>query len=261
MTRINIDESRCNGDGLCTKVCPSSCLSLENGKAQPSHIAPKTCIRCGQCMAVCPKMAISLDDDNPAEFTKTQHSVDPTQFENMAKSRRSVRLFKPASVPQADLQHALDVARYAPTGKNAQDVEWVVISGAEKVHALESLSIDILRDMPEGKRLVQNFDAGQTPILRSAPHIILNHSRVEYDMHMADSAIAMTYLELMLYSMGIASCWAGYFMRVSTLDTRIAEYLHLPADRKIQCALMVGYPLLKYQRIPPRKDLRVNWIA
>lgn len=260
MTCISIDQSLCNGDGLCTKVCPAACLVLDNGKAQTTHVAPKTCIRCGQCMAVCPKMAITLDDYKPADFGKIQLSIDPAQFETMAKSRRSVRLFKPALVPKADLTHALDVARYAPTGKNAQDVEWVVVSGAEKIHAVESLVIDVLRGMPEGKRLVQSFDAGQTPILRSAPHLVFNHSQVEYDMHMADSAIAMTYLELMLYSMGIASCWAGYFMRIASLDARIGEFLEIPADRKIQCALMFGYPLLKYQRIPPRKDLRVKWV-
>ncbi len=260
MTCISIDKSLCNGDGLCTKVCPAACLTLEDGKAKATHLAPKTCIRCGQCMAVCPKMAIALDDYKPAEFGKIQNSIDPVQFETMAKSRRSVRLFKPGFVPQAELAHALDVARYAPTGKNAQDVEWVVVSGPEKIHALETLVIDILRGMPEGKRLAQSFDAGQTPILRSAPHLIFNHSQVEYDMHKADSAIAMTYLELMLYSMGIASCWAGYFMRVANLDARIGEFLGMNENRKIQCALMVGYPLLKYQRIPPRKDLRVQWI-
>jgi len=64
-------------------------------------------------------------------------------------SRRSVRAFLPKPVPQADVEHLLDVAARAPSGSNIQP--W-------KVHALTGTPLKLLCDA-----LMAEHESGITP--------------------------------------------------------------------------------------------------
>lgn len=52
-----VDESRCDGCGLCVSTCPYGAISLENGVARVNEVA---CEGCGMCAAACPVGAIDL---------------------------------------------------------------------------------------------------------------------------------------------------------------------------------------------------------
>ena len=72
--RIEIDESRCKGCGLCTVACPRMLLTLgeetnENGYAHPVMIAPEKCVGCALCAAMCPAIAIDVYSRQRNEFT------------------------------------------------------------------------------------------------------------------------------------------------------------------------------------------------
>ena len=66
MPRIEIDASKCLGDGLCAEACVAHCLKLEDGRAVVLPQAERFCIACGHCFAVCPAGAVSLDGADPA---------------------------------------------------------------------------------------------------------------------------------------------------------------------------------------------------
>ena len=53
---IEIDEEKCNGDGECVNVCPTSVFELVGGKAKAPRIAD--CIECGACVDACHTKAI-----------------------------------------------------------------------------------------------------------------------------------------------------------------------------------------------------------
>ncbi|KAA3644268.1 MAG: 4Fe-4S dicluster domain-containing protein [Chloroflexi bacterium] len=55
MPIINI--VKCDGCGLCVRVCPTKALELRDQKALVAH--PEVCDYIGLCEAVCPKHAIS----------------------------------------------------------------------------------------------------------------------------------------------------------------------------------------------------------
>ncbi len=63
---IVIDESRCNGCGLCVKACHEGALSIVDGKARLSK--GWLCDGIGDCLPACPQDAISFTDAPAAGF-------------------------------------------------------------------------------------------------------------------------------------------------------------------------------------------------
>ena len=51
-----IDPTRCDGCGLCVRVCPTGALAVKDGKAIVA--APEACNYTGLCEAICPTRAI-----------------------------------------------------------------------------------------------------------------------------------------------------------------------------------------------------------
>ena len=45
--------------------------------------------------------------------------------------------------------------------------------------------------------------------------------------------IALTYLELAAYAMGLGPCWAGYFMRASQSFSPLIRGIDLPKDHQV----------------------------
>ncbi len=56
--KIAIDESKCTGCLLCSKVCFINYEASDNGKVRTLP-SPMVCAACGHCVAVCPTGAIS----------------------------------------------------------------------------------------------------------------------------------------------------------------------------------------------------------
>ena len=63
------------------------------------------------------------------------------------KSRRSIRAFKPDPVPKEVLTELLDVARWAPSGANAQPWEFFVLTG----EVLDKLHHTMVEKVPSGE--------------------------------------------------------------------------------------------------------------
>ncbi len=60
--KIHVDESRCWGCGVCTRICPPNALTLkklEDGSLQLTYFIGR-CIFCGMCAEVCPRNAIEV---------------------------------------------------------------------------------------------------------------------------------------------------------------------------------------------------------
>jgi NAD-dependent dihydropyrimidine dehydrogenase PreA subunit len=55
---LQLDETRCNGCGMCVKVCPHEVFELSGKKA---HLIRRDyCMECGACEINCPEGAISV---------------------------------------------------------------------------------------------------------------------------------------------------------------------------------------------------------
>ncbi|MGC8603890.1 MAG: nitroreductase family protein, partial [Desulfomonilaceae bacterium] len=67
------------------------------------------------------------------------------------------------------------------------------------------------------------------------------------------------YLELYAPTKGLGTCWAGYFNAAANFFDPMKEALSLPAGHQTFGALMIGYPLHSYHRIPTRNLPKVTW--
>lgn len=273
MSLFTIDQDKCKRDGLCVKECPARIIEMTDKEAFPSPVenAEENCLKCGHCVAICPHGALSLKDMPLDECPSLQKELLPgaENIKQFLTARRSIRRFKEQPVPHDLLNDLIDIARYAPTGSNKQQVNWMVFEDPAEVRRMAGMVIDWARLMapkvPDAAmatrmdRMTSAWDNGIDPILHEAPHLILVHSQADLPSAQTDCVIALTYLELYAYSQGLGTCWAGYFNSAANVYPPLAQALNLPAGHKCFGAVMLGYPQYKYTRIPKRNAPLLTW--
>ena len=273
MSVFTVDDAKCTRCGICVQECPPRIIEMLDPKALPTAIPDQVerCITCGHCVSVCPFAAIALKAMKPEDCDLVRKELLPTaeQVEYLLKSRRSIRVYKEKPVPHAALARLIDIARYAPTGHNAQSVQWLVMEDPAEVRKLASLVIEwmnlLVRKSP---RLMEQFhfdifvnawERGEDRVLRGAPHLIVAHAPKDTSLAQENSAIALTYLELAAYSQGLGTCWAGYLMAAASSFPALINALALPGGHRCFGAMMVGYPKHEFKRIPLRNEPPIIW--
>lgn len=265
--RIIVDLEKCTRCGLCSQVCPSGIIRVnENG---PLLIAPKACIRCGHCVAVCPHAALD-HNRNPL-----QNQVEMAGFpqlteeeaERFLRGRRSIRAYKAEKVDPEILRQLLNVARFAPSGGNSQGVSFMVLGDPLVLKQISAAVIDwleeqIRQEIPWAKPYAGMAkiyrDTGYDVVLRGAPHLVLALTSVKNPIGRDNGRYALTYAELFAPSIGLGSCWAGFFeMAAFGGDAHVLELIGIPETKTIAGALMVGKPKYQYQRLVDRNPLEV----
>lgn len=63
---VSIDESKCDGCGLCVPACHEGAIRIENGKAR--LVAERLCDGLGDCLGQCPRGAITIERRAAQEF-------------------------------------------------------------------------------------------------------------------------------------------------------------------------------------------------
>lgn len=270
MNLIEVDRTTCNRDGICAAVCPIRVIEWEQG-GYPTAGAEELCIGCGHCVAACPTASLTHRDLPLAEFPPVQKELrlSAQRTEHFLRSRRSIRAYREKPVARETLLRLIEVARYAPSGKNTQCVEWLVLDDREELKRLAGLVGDWMRwlaaNMPElaasmrVDRSLAAWEAGDDVFLRSAPVLIVAHGDKQDRMVPSACTIALSYLELAATGMELGCCWAGYLNAAATTYPPMQAALALPAGHQCFGAMMVGYPKFSYHRLPPRKQPVITW--
>ena len=55
---LRLDESKCNGCGMCMTVCPHGVFEMADGNAR--FVDRDACMECGACQRNCPEAAIEV---------------------------------------------------------------------------------------------------------------------------------------------------------------------------------------------------------
>lgn len=274
MGLFEIDGEKCGRDGICVAECPMRILEMKEASLPPSPVegAEERCIRCGHCVAVCPHGAFSLSEMKTEDCPPVRKdlALDAGHVEHFLRSRRSIRTYRETAIERGKLAKLLDIARYAPTGTNSQQVKWLAVNSREKVRELSGLVVDLIRYMikqndPMAVRynlagMVRAWESGLDLISRGAPSLVVAHAPKDYMMGRTDSVIALTFLDLAAPSFGLGTCWAGFFMIAAASWPPLVEALSLPEGNVCCGAMMLGYPKYAYHRLPLRKEADITWL-
>jgi len=155
-------------------------------------------------------------------------------YEAIAR-RRSIRRFEDKAVPWEALEKCIDAARLAPSGRNQQVCEYIVINDAEMLPGMfENIGGSATQPPDQG---------GPTPSQRPKAYTIVlinkekekdaNRRRVSlYDVGMAAENIILTALE-----QGIGACPILMFR-----EADLKLLLDIPEKYEIALVIIMGYP-------------------
>jgi nitroreductase/NAD-dependent dihydropyrimidine dehydrogenase PreA subunit len=265
MDLITVDEKKCIKCEQCIKECPSFVLKMgDNG---PEEVANTTCIACGHCVAVCPTDAIdnSKTPLNKQVDVKDFPKLNAEQAEHFLRARRSIRNYQDKSVSREKLTKLVNIARLAPTGSNSQGISFVVVEDNQLVRKAAELTIQMIEKSPLKdalKELIRIYrEDGVDSILRGAPNLIITTADKDFSGARGNSISCLTYLELFAPSLGLGTCWAGFFEYCASIkDSPLVKLFNIPEGKAITAAVMVGYPNYSYKKLVDRNPLEVTYI-
>jgi len=271
MNLFVVDKNQCDSCRICVEECPLRIVEFKDKAQVPTPVdgADEICVNCGHCVAVCPHGALALRTMSPEQCLPIQKewSFEREEAANLLRSRRSIRTFKDKAIGREVLADLIDVARFAPSGLNIQNVDWLVFSDREEIRQLAEITMDWIRsfakEVPQSffrrvvDRFVHNWDRGIDAVCWEAPHIIIAHA--PKGKGETNCTIALTYLELTALCFDLGTCWAGWINLAANKWVPMQQFLALPEGHTSCGAMMIGYPKYRCHRIPLRNDARVIW--
>jgi len=136
------------------------------------------------------------------------------------KKRRSIRSYKDKPISKAILQQVIDAARYAPTARNVQPWEFVVIILPE---TLKKIS-----DLAENGRFIGQAKACIAVFCQDTKY------------YLEDGCAATVNILLAATTLGLGSCWVAGDKK--PYCNQIIELLDIPASFKLISLVALGYP-------------------
>lgn len=270
---INVTESLCIGCGNCIRTCPGG-LITKNEFPIPTENSWNLCIDCGHCVAVCPTAALHHRAMGPEDCPPIDVHLIPKWEESkqFLLSRRSVRVYINKPVEREKILQVLDVARFAPWGGNRQadTLQWVVISDPEQVHRVAQMSIDWMKSVRDSNPAMYKeakleiftsaWDEGEDQISRGAPCFIQAWAPKDERTAPQGTTLALAYAQLAAHGLGLGSSWSGGINTAAQVYPPLIEFLGLPEGTVSYGTILLGYTAESFLRIPTRKPMNVTWV-
>jgi len=162
------------------------------------------------------------------------------EFIDVVRKRRSIRAYKPDPVSDEDLEFLLEAARLAPSWKNMQCWEYVVVKD-------EKSRIKIAESRPQSKDWLV-----QAPVIVVVCAEPQNSGRVEgKDYYMTDTSVSFEHLILAARDRGLGTCWVGEFD-----ENKVKEALDIPENVRVVAFTPIGHPAQEKGEVHKRKPLQ-----
>lgn len=139
------------------------------------------------------------------------------------KTRRSIREYSGKKISKSSLEELVDAARFAPTARNVQPWEFIVIT--------EKSLLKKIADITENGRFIEF----------SGACIVIFCEDTKY--YLEDGSAATTNILNAATNFGIGSCWVAGDKKPYAPE--IAKLLGVPLGFKLVSLISLGYPLDK----------------
>ena len=144
--------------------------------------------------------------------------------------RRSVRTYKNEDISKENLRKILQAGLLAPTSRNLKPCEFIVVRDKETLTKLSKS---------------KKSGAGMLTDCNTAIVVVADSNKA--DTWIEDSAIALSYMDLMAVSLGIGSCWVQIYLRSAedgtAAEENLREIFDLSENNRIVGILSLGIPM------------------
>ncbi|MFX1538939.1 MAG: nitroreductase family protein [Promethearchaeota archaeon] len=276
---IEIIQELCIKCGNCVKSCPSNIFSMDQDIVGVEF--EEYCILCGHCIAICPENAVrheKLDFEQFREILPT-HKINPQDLYALFQTRRSIRNFEEKAISRDLIKLLISEARYAPTGSNLQNIEYLVLQNqaippfvanvrnfyADVLKIFESSESDdptILRRIRKWGYWLSEAEKERDALFYDPPVIIVVYAPTDDSMAPLSVGFAVAYLMLAAHVNGLGTVNIGYAVEAIRRRPKIAEELGISVDKYgVLAVLSMGYPKYEYSRIPIRNPASITWFG
>jgi nitroreductase len=165
---------------------------------------------------------------------------------DIIKRRKSIRVYKDKPLPKDVINSLLEAAKYAPTARNMQELEYKVISGKA---LMEKLSDGIMKAVQQEGMPLKGPPGAKPDFFHGAPLLIL--VAAPKDNHWAPTDAALAVQNIMLYatSQNLGACFIGMAQLINR-DAASLKALHVADNMHIVAAVICGYP----DEAPPPRE-------
>ncbi len=156
------------------------------------------------------------------------------------KKRRSIRKYQDKPIPKDILENLIDAARFAPTARNVQPWEFIVIGKSD--------TLKKIGDLAENGRFMAE----------AAACIAIFSSDTKY--YLEDGCAATQNILLTATALGIGSCWVAGDKK--PYCSQVNNLLNVPQAFKLVSLVALGYPQAKDNfRIVEKRNLKdiIHW--
>ena len=198
--------------------------------------------------------------DSKSIDIKVKTSNQMSDIWEVFKTRRSVRNFKPDSIPEKDILRIIDAARMAPTSGNQQPWKFLIIRNKNKIYQMKEACIkasldrfDISGNTTETHDQFSKKIEGVFQGYFSAPVYIVvltNNKSVYPDYNHWDGPLAAGYLMLAARALG----YGTVFITDAIPDNITKEVLQIPDNYTRVCITPLGVPV-EWPVTPEKKKL------
>lgn len=244
---------------------------MESGYPAISQENEANCYKCQHCLSICPTASISILGYDPVHSLSLKDLLpDSSQMELLIKGRRSVRQYKPENLEADVMSKLLEVACYAPTGRNTRQVRFTVVDNRAKLIEIRdemmAKLVKISREtgFPEGMEFFSNYvnqweNEGADFVFRGAPHFLVVSAPKNLPTPVEDCLIALTTFDLYAQTFGIGTVWDGLAKYViSEMLPEFKSLLGIPEDHIIGYAMAFGRPSVQYSRTAQHEPAGVH---
>jgi nitroreductase/NAD-dependent dihydropyrimidine dehydrogenase PreA subunit len=252
-----INIKRCNLCQACVNECTMGNFNKSKEDQQIIFDSSKSCILCGHCIAVCPENAIIYEDmkGKALEFVEPSETISYEAMYELLRSKRSTRQFKDQKIPEDVIGKIIECIRYAPVGMNKRTLKCLIISEKKKINELIDVIIEAIDSEEEREEYKIKRKENIDPFFYDAPHILILHSNNNWDSK--NAVIAITYAMLGAETLGLGSCWIGGVQIFLNENKEIVRNLFGIND-EIFGIMIMGYPSVRYYRVPPRPPIETK---
>lgn len=161
-------------------------------------------------------------------------------FEAIAKRHSYRGEFKDEPVKKDDLIKIVEAGMIAPSGKNEQTTDFVIIDQPELVREIAQ--------MHPANKAMKTAQAFIACVINKVPVPVYEGEAFEIE----DCAAATENMLLAITALGYASVWIDGWLRVGGRNEKISKMLNVSDDKILRILLPIGFPVKDWHQ-PTKK--------